>query len=106
MTCLRDQKLLDDVAAVRTRASKAFGVTVTPTFFVNGQRLERGATFEDFEKAFAPLREALTANGGEGIPDFIRLDLARHLLRYAWRAPGRSVRGHSSWACRGTVRAA
>ena len=53
--CLRDQKLLDDVAAVRSRASKAFGVTVTPTFFVNGQRLERGATFEDFEKAFAPL---------------------------------------------------
>ena len=53
--CLRDQKLLDDVAAVRSRASKEFGVTVTPTFFVNGQRLERGATFEDFEKAFAPL---------------------------------------------------
>jgi len=54
-TCLRDQKLLDDVAAVRARASKEFGVTVTPTFFVNGQRLERGATFEDFEKAFAPI---------------------------------------------------
>jgi protein-disulfide isomerase len=54
-TCLKDQKLLDDVAAVRARASKEFGVTVTPTFFVNGQRLERGATFEDFEKAFAPL---------------------------------------------------
>ena len=52
-TCLRDQKLLDDIAAVRAHASKAFGVTVTPTFFVNGQRLERGATFEDFEKAFA-----------------------------------------------------
>jgi protein-disulfide isomerase len=52
--CLRNQKLLDDIAAVRTRASKEFGVTVTPTFFVNGQRLERGATFEDFEKAFAP----------------------------------------------------
>lgn len=52
-TCLRDQKLLDDIAAVRAHASKAFGVTVTPTFFVNGQRLERGSTFEDFEKAFA-----------------------------------------------------
>ena len=51
--CLRDQKLLDDIATVRAHASKAFGVTVTPTFFVNGQRLERGATFEDFEKAFA-----------------------------------------------------
>jgi protein-disulfide isomerase len=53
--CLKDQKLLDDIAAVRTRASRQFGVTVTPTFFVNGRRLERGATFEDFEKAFAPI---------------------------------------------------
>jgi protein-disulfide isomerase len=51
--CLKDQKLLDDIAAIRTRASKQFGVTVTPTFFVNGKRLERGATLEDFEKAFA-----------------------------------------------------
>jgi protein-disulfide isomerase len=51
--CLKDQKLLDDIAAVRTRASQVFGVTVTPTFFVNGKRLERGATLEDFEKAFA-----------------------------------------------------
>jgi protein-disulfide isomerase len=51
--CLKDQKLLDDIAAVRARASKEFGVTVTPTFFVNGRRLERGATLEDFEKAFA-----------------------------------------------------
>ena len=54
-TCLRDQKLLDAIAAVRARASQAFGVTVTPTFFVNGLRLERGATLEDFEKAFAPI---------------------------------------------------
>ena len=53
--CLKDQKLLDDIAVTRARASKEFGVTVTPTFFVNGRRLERGATFEDFEKAFAPI---------------------------------------------------
>jgi protein-disulfide isomerase len=54
-SCLRNQKLLDDIAAVRSRASQMFGVTVTPTFFVNGLRLERGATLEDFEKVFAPL---------------------------------------------------
>jgi hypothetical protein len=29
-------------------------VAQTPTFFVNGKRLNRGATLEDFEKAFAP----------------------------------------------------
>jgi protein-disulfide isomerase len=52
--CLTDQKLLDDVVAVRTRASQQFGVDATPTFFVNGKRLE-GVALEDFEKAFAPI---------------------------------------------------
>jgi protein-disulfide isomerase len=52
--CLRDQKLLDNIAAIRARGSSAFGVAQTPTFFVNGKRLNRGATLEDFEKAFAP----------------------------------------------------
>ena len=53
--CLRDQKLLDDIAAIRARGANTFGVVQTPTFFVNGKRLERGATLEDFEKAFAPI---------------------------------------------------
>ena len=52
--CLTDQKLLDDVVAVRTRASQVFGVDATPTFFVNGKRLE-GVSIEDFDKAFAPI---------------------------------------------------
>jgi protein-disulfide isomerase len=52
--CLRDQKLLDNIAAIRARGSSAFGVAQTPTFFVNGKRLNRGATLEDFEKAFEP----------------------------------------------------
>ncbi len=36
--CLTNQKLLDDVNAVRERAAKEFGVNATPTFFVNGAR--------------------------------------------------------------------
>jgi protein-disulfide isomerase len=52
--CLTDQKLLDEIVAVRTRASQVFGVDATPTFFVNGKRLE-GASIEDFDKAFAPI---------------------------------------------------
>jgi protein-disulfide isomerase len=52
--CLTDQKLLDEVVAVRTRASQVFGVDATPTFFVNGKRLS-GVSLEDFEKAFAPI---------------------------------------------------
>ena len=36
--CLTNQKLLDDVNAVRERGAKEFGVAATPTFLINGQR--------------------------------------------------------------------
>lgn len=52
--CLTDQKLLDQVQAVRNRASEKFGVSATPTFFVNGKKLA-GPTLADFEKAIDPL---------------------------------------------------
>jgi protein-disulfide isomerase len=50
--CLTDQKLLDDISAVRSRAADTFGVNATPTFFVNGKKLN-GVALEDFEKAFS-----------------------------------------------------
>jgi protein-disulfide isomerase len=53
--CLADQKLLDDIGAVRTRATEVFGVNSTPTFFINGKKLTAGPTFDEFEKAFAPI---------------------------------------------------
>ena len=52
--CLTDQKLLDDIVAIRTRAADTYGVNATPTFFVNGKKLA-GVGLEDFEKAFAPI---------------------------------------------------
>lgn len=36
--CLTNQKLLDDVNAVRERGAKDFGVAATPTFLINGKR--------------------------------------------------------------------
>lgn len=36
--CLTNQKLLDDVNAVREKAAKEFNVNSTPTFFINGSR--------------------------------------------------------------------
>ena len=36
--CLTDQKLLEDVRAVRTRGAEDFGVDATPTFFINGNK--------------------------------------------------------------------
>lgn len=36
--CLTDQKLLEDVRAVRTRGATDFGIDATPTFFINGNK--------------------------------------------------------------------
>jgi protein-disulfide isomerase len=51
--CLRDQKLLDDITAIRTRAVDTFGVSATPTFFINGRKFTATPTLEEFDKAFA-----------------------------------------------------
>jgi len=53
--CLRDQKLLDDVTAGRTRATDVFGVSATPTFFINGKRLQEAPTIAAFDKLIEPL---------------------------------------------------
>ncbi|QRM54590.1 DsbA family protein [Sinorhizobium sp. BG8] len=36
--CLTNQKLLDDVNAVREKGGNEFGIAATPTFLINGQR--------------------------------------------------------------------
>jgi protein-disulfide isomerase len=52
--CLANQKLLEDLEKVRERGAKEFGVTSTPTFFVNG-KVQRGApTIEDLDKLIEP----------------------------------------------------
>ena len=55
--CLTDQKLLDDITANRTRASEVFGVSATPTFYINGKKLEGGNTMDKFDAAIEPLLE-------------------------------------------------
>lgn len=53
--CLTDQKLLDELTAVHTRASETFGVNATPSFFINGKRLQAAPVMEEFEKVIDPL---------------------------------------------------
>ena len=53
--CLTDQKLLEQITAQRTSASDKFGVSSTPTFFVNGKRLQEAPTLAAFEKMIEPL---------------------------------------------------
>jgi protein-disulfide isomerase len=55
--CLTDQKLLDAITATRTRGAESFGVSATPTFFVNGKRLQGAPVMAEFEKAIEPLLE-------------------------------------------------
>ncbi len=54
--CLKDQKALEGVTQTRDRATKVLNVRSTPTFFINGKRLEgRSDQIETFEAALQPL---------------------------------------------------
>ena len=54
--CLNDQNLLDGIVAVGERGRRSFGVSSTPTFFVNGAKLEgRSDQITTFDKALEPL---------------------------------------------------
>ncbi len=50
--CLTDDALTKSVEAARENASKSFGISSTPTFFLNGRRLKDGeSTVEGMSKA-------------------------------------------------------
>lgn len=54
--CLQDQAMLDKISAVRNRAAERFNVDSTPTFFINGKRLDgRSDSIATFDKALEPL---------------------------------------------------
>jgi len=53
--CLTDQKLLEDVKAVRDRGAKEFGVDSTPTFFINGGRYPGAMSIAEFSAIIDPL---------------------------------------------------
>lgn len=48
--CLSNQKMEQDLNAVRQRASEKFKVESTPTFFINGERVRGAMPVADFEK--------------------------------------------------------
>jgi protein-disulfide isomerase len=53
--CLTDQKLLDSITQERARAAEKFGVSSTPTFFINGKRFTGAPTVGEFDKVIDPL---------------------------------------------------
>ena len=53
--CLKDQALLDKIAADQKYATEVLKVDSTPTFFVNGEKIKGEASFEEFQKKIDPL---------------------------------------------------
>jgi protein-disulfide isomerase len=53
--CLKDQALLDKIAADQKYASDVLKVDSTPTFFINGEKIKGEASIEEFEKRINPL---------------------------------------------------
>jgi len=53
--CLKDQALLDKIAADQKYASEVLKVDSTPTFFINGEKIKGEASIEEFEKRINPL---------------------------------------------------
>lgn len=54
-TCLDDKALYAQVLAVKNNGSEEFRIQSTPTFFVNGTRLEGAQPLSEFEKLIKPI---------------------------------------------------
>jgi len=54
-TCLKDQALLDKIAADQKYANEVLKVNSTPTFFINGEMVKGEVSFEDLKKKIDPL---------------------------------------------------
>lgn len=54
-TCLKDQKLYDQVNQVRDAGSQKFGVSATPTFYFNGTKVSGELTPDGLTKILDPM---------------------------------------------------
>jgi protein-disulfide isomerase len=54
-TCLRDRALYDQVNAIRDTAANKFGVDATPTFFVNGKKIEGEMSIAELDDLLTPM---------------------------------------------------
>ncbi len=52
--CLSNQALFEGLENVRSRGAE-FGVQATPTFFINGRKMEGALSLDDLQKAIDPL---------------------------------------------------
>lgn len=73
--CMKNEKIFDHVKAVAERGASTFGVRSTPTFFINGEKVDGAIPYSDFEpllKKHLPGAEAAASNtpaaAGEATP--------------------------------------
>lgn len=55
IVCLKDESVLAAIRGMQTSAAEKLNVRSTPTFFVNGKKLEGNQPLEVFEEVFIPL---------------------------------------------------
>ncbi|THD47638.1 MAG: DsbA family protein [Bradyrhizobium sp.] len=55
LACVKDKTLFDGVSAIHDSAAARFGVDSTPTFFINGRRMDGEPQLEQFDQALASL---------------------------------------------------
>ncbi len=52
--CLNDQALFEKVNSIRDTAAQKFGITATPTFFINGDKKPGEIAPEALDEVLAP----------------------------------------------------
>jgi protein-disulfide isomerase len=68
-TCLNDEKLQDSIIKERQDANHDYGVNSTPTFFINGTKLEGEHPLEAFEKYLHDVPPPAAAPAAPAAPD-------------------------------------
>ncbi len=55
--CLSNKELEKNILKVRETGTKEYGVSSTPTFFINGEKFTKAHSFENFQQTIDPLLE-------------------------------------------------
>lgn len=55
VVCLKDEKKLEGIRQMQAAAAEELGVRSTPTFFINGEKLEGNRGLDEFDKRIKPL---------------------------------------------------
>lgn len=70
--CMKDERIFNHVKDVAERGAKSFGVRSTPTFFINGEKVEGALPWEEFEPLIKKALEGETiapeAAGSDATP--------------------------------------